>query len=190
MFHQASQVIIHRLHHSRINCHTLGLVAHFLRRLGIPVCSARHGHHVTALRNHAQLYRTLVTLLAQYLPTTVINAHVTVDKLLRRLHRKMHGLKRDVSKKGLLIIVAVDKLDGLIDEKARRIKVIGQLVFLPIGEPVGFFVNRYVGLLLPVVCPGVGHGHSAFETAAAGQQIGGHPQVPFAGHIRVVARVL
>ena len=77
---------------------------------------------------------------AKYAPR-VVNPDVAVDEFLRSLHWNVHGLERQVSKEGLAVLdIAVDELDGLIHQEARRVEIFRELVFLAVGVPVGLVI--------------------------------------------------
>ncbi len=103
----------------------------------------------------------------------------------------MHRLERQVGEEGPPVGgVGVDELDHLVHQEAGGVKIRRQGGALAVRVPVGPGIDRDVGLLLPVVGAGVGHGHGALETAPEGQQVRGLAQVPLAGHIGVIAGVL
>ena len=52
------------------------------------------------------------------------NAHVAVYVFLRSLHWRVYGHKRQVGEERFAVLqIAVDKINHLIDQKARRVKI-------------------------------------------------------------------
>ena len=182
---------IHRFDHSRVNGHAFCLIAFLRLAQATPIPGGGHGHHVRGGWNNAKLYGPDLALLTQCLPAAVIHAHIAIDKFLRRLHRNVYCLHRQIGEEGARIVsMTVNELNGLVDQEAGRVEILRQLEFLTIGKPVGFFINGNIGFLFPVVGAGIGHGHRALKTATTGQQVRRHTQVPFSRHVGVVARIL
>ena len=61
---------------------------------------------------------------------------------------------------------------------------------MSVAEPVGFFVDRQVGLLLPIVCAAVRQDECSFEAALAGEFTWAGSEMPFSGDIGVVTAIL
>ena len=99
------------------------------------------------------------------------------------------GEERGAVSRVAIYKVAIDKFDGLVDQKARGVEVFRQLILLAVGIPVGLIIEGNIRPLLPVIRPGISQCHRTRKTALAGQLAGTRTQVPLAGHIGVVARL-
>ena len=143
VIYQASDVVIHGIHHARVNRHASSLEGLLFRAQRLPGDCCRHGKTLEHGWQNACARQTLATRCAQVMPPTSVCLQILIAKCRWRLHGDVNGLEGDVGKERLLCFFFVaNVLNGFVDEVFGRIEVLGQCRRLTVLKPIGFGVNR------------------------------------------------
>ncbi|MCY1172901.1 hypothetical protein D9M73_130450 [compost metagenome] len=191
MVDQTPDLMIGRLCHPPISRHRACCGPALIGRQPVPVGGRAHHRRARFGWNQPHGDCPRLPRRAQSAPAAIISVGITRDIRVGRLHRNVIGQEIDRGEERLARSAPrIDVAQHRIDDEGRGIKGRGQGGGLAVLSPVSPVVQPGNRLLLEIVGTGIRQRIGVIISARGRQPVAGLAQMPFAGEIGAIARLV